>query len=287
MDNIVLKFFYAPGDCLVFTNSIRDLKLAYPNLNVDVITPYPEIFYKNINITKIENKDKIIDINFNGGLSFQRYLGESYSEAMYGIVKQKTNLFFNSTSMFPDIFLTEEERDRERILFEYGIKDNFWLFNASIKNDIPLKLYPPFQWSKVISELKKRKINLIQTGSVNFVNHDYDCISLVGKTEDLRKFMVLCYHADGFITHNSLPMHIMAAFKKPCVVISGGRENPRWCQYAGQQFLHSVGSLNCCKDDGCWRSQRGECLNLVGYPSYPKCMTLISYKEVVNAVLKY
>jgi ADP-heptose:LPS heptosyltransferase len=89
-------------------------------------------------------------------------------------------------------------------------------------------------------------------------------------TADPRGFLRLIYGADGVTCPVSFPMHVAAAFDKPCVVIAGGREPWWWEAYTNtrvrqfgeecapvtvpHKFLHSIGQLDCCQSTGCWKT---------------------------------
>jgi hypothetical protein len=82
------------------------------------------------------------------------------------------------------------------------------------------------------------------------------------------------------------------------VVIAGGREPPHWEAYPHHQFIHTVGSLPCCDDGGCWKSrtrrlgdgQAGDlpenlCLDVRG--DLPACMDLITAADVAGRIELY
>src|SRR5206468_2163116 len=84
----------------------------------------------------------------------------------------------------------------------------------------------------------------------------------------------------------------------PCVVIAGGREAPHWEAYPGHRFLHSVGSLSCCRAGGCWRSRTrplGDgsdhdlperlCVDVAG--ELPRCMHQITASDVIGHIEKF
>ena len=131
-------------------------------------------------------------------------------------------------------------------------------------------------------------------------------IDLVGQT-NVRELIRLIWNADGVVCPVTGAMHIAAALplknEKPrgCVVIAGAREPAHWEQYAGHQFLQTVGTLACCRDGACWRSRcerigdgdekdkQGMCLypeNVDGV-QYPRCMTTIKPQDVIRGVERY
>lgn len=295
MKKIILKLWYSPGDILAFTAAVKSLYeylrfQSTPLNDIDVFTPYPEIFIGNPYITKNNDKGEEIELDYLHEFRFSRDSGIHVTKAFVDAINRKLNTNIYYSYLHPTIFLTEKEKDRDYVLNEYGIKDRFWLFNAGIKQDIPLKAYPPLFWQAVINRLQDLGITLIQVGSKNHIHPYFGTVqSLMGRTEDIRKYLVLCYHAEGHISHVSFPMHVMGAYRKPCVVIAGGRENPRWEMYPEHSFLHTVGMLRCCRYDGCWFKKKQECLDIanIGYVECPRCMTLIDPNDVVSAVLNY
>ena len=84
-----------------------------------------------------------------------------------------------------------------------------------------------------------------------------------------------------------MQMHLAAAFDKPCVVLAGGREEPSWESYCDQAYLHSIGKLECCELEGCWKCHIGECVTINDKQRFPLCMTMIKPEFVVNEVMQY
>lgn len=286
---VIFKLFRAVGDIIVFTNFLRCFSKSYQNIDFDVITPYPEITYLNENLTKLP-KDKNIEVIDFSNIEMNEYRksGMHYSSAYIDWFNKQYNMDVQQDSIIPELFLSNEEKDKDYIYSKYGIKGNFWLFNAGIKIDIPLKAYPILYWNYILDSLNELNYQLIQVGSDHHVHPVFNNIkSLVGKTQNLRDFLSLCYHAQGVITPISMLMHVAAAFNKSCIVIGGGRENPRWEMYSNHCFLHTVGLLDCCKNDGCWKKQRSECSKLVGDPEYSACMYQIKPQMIINYVRNF
>ena len=136
-------------------------------------------------------------------------------------------------------------------------------------------------------------------------------IDFRGKT-DLRGFLRLIYQADGVLCASSFPMHVAAAFEKPCVVLAGGREPWWWAAYTNtavrqfgndctevavpHRYFHSIGQLDCCKVTGCWKSDvvRSDvqsskvACELPTDDSFrqiiPRCLADVSVEDVVDAI---
>jgi hypothetical protein len=54
----ILQYHRAPGDTLVMTALVRDLKLTYgDDMLIDVITPYPDIWRHNPYLTPLNAND--------------------------------------------------------------------------------------------------------------------------------------------------------------------------------------------------------------------------------------
>lgn len=286
---VIFDFKMAPGDSLIFTTVLRDLYLNCPSeYEVEVNNYYPEIFENNPYITNINDntvycyrKIKHVDILSN------RRNGDHYSKIFNTIVSETLGIDIQQNSIFPELYLSGKEKSEE-ILDRLEIKKPFWIINSSFKIDIPLKSWIPYRWVELIEELQIRNINLIQTGSNTEIFEESPNIkSVIGKTENIRDFISLCYHSSGIITHTSFPVHVAAALNKPCVVLNFGRENPWYSCYPNQQVLHTVGSIDCCSYDGCFKKQRNECLNPVGKLNYPLCVNMISVNDVLRSVMKY
>jgi ADP-heptose:LPS heptosyltransferase len=287
---VTFKNFFAPGDCLVSTAAIRDLCLSYPfEFQITIESCYPEIFYNNPYISTDRNKWGVVELNPFEWKSKNQDAGFHYSDAYYYIIEQLLNVKIKKTSMFPEIYLTEQEiRSGFDLLDSFGIEKPYWIINAGFKNDIPLKQYPISNWQQVINKLRISEdfnYDIVQTGHSHHIHPVLSSVkNLIGRTDNIRDYFSLIYHSKGVICHVSFPMHIAAAFHKPCVVISGGRETFRWECYPGHQFLHTIGQLDCCRESGCWKTNFSDCVNL---NQFPTCLKLISPDQVVSAVLSY
>lgn len=285
---VTFKNFFAPGDCLVSTAAIRDLNLSHSSeFEITIESCYPEVFYNNQYTGKHKNVHGVIELNPFDWKNRNQNDGYHYSDAYYYLIEKYLNVRIKKTSAFPEIYLTDEEKDIN-ILKRLGVEKPYWVINSGFKQDIPLKQYPAIYWQQVINTLKRSKkfnCDLIQTGHSHHIHSPlYFVKNLIGKTNNIRDYFSLIYHSVGVICHVSFPMHIAAAFKKPCVVLAGGRESPTWEQYPGHQYLHTIGELDCCLESGCWKSNFFDCPN---FSSSSACFDLITPDKVVSSVLSY
>jgi len=296
----------APGDILVMTNAIRDLHKAYPNKFItDVRTPCNEIFDNNLYITHLDiSNDKyskahnemqkssghyewaddilMIDMQYpmihSSGLS-----GRHFSEGHRDFLETVLQLKIPQTSLTPELYLSQTERDwASPVTVKKGFTEKYWVINAGSKGDYTLKQYPYYQ---EVVDLLKNQITFVQIGerSHNHVALN-GTINMVGET-NLRELIRIIYKAEGVLTCVSLPMHIAATFRKPCVVVAGAREGTRWELYPNQQFLFVNGCLPCAPYDGCWKSKIEDCKNKV--ENTPRCMTLITPLDIQRAISRY
>ena len=294
MKQLIFKQMQSPGDLLMLTVAIRDLHLSYPEwFETDVISCYPEVFFNNQYIISLP-KDKnieVIDLDYGSYLHKLRKQGLHFSDCFIYMLNEKLNLRIKKTTPYAHIDLTSTEKTKKIILERYDIKKPYWLLNAGIKCDIPLKQYLPANYQKVVNLLNERNdfyCDVIQIGHDHHIHPRLNgVIDLVGKTNDMRDYFALVYHSEGCIGPVSLQMHLAASFNKPCVVIAGGREEPSWEQYKNHVYLHTIGALDCCKEEGCWKKHIGECLTINEEHPYPKCMEMIKPEKIVHEIIQY
>jgi len=288
MKKIIFSNPLAPGDILVSTCAFRDLHKAYPGeylTDIRVPSGCEQIFENSPYITAIADNDPEVerigieypDIHNSG------WSGRPFVTAHTMFISEKLKRPIPHTSLRPEIFLTQDEKLwPSPLLNEHGFIGKYWIINAGVKNDYTLKYYPYYQ---EVVDLLRDKIKFVQVGQLEH-NHAplNGVLDMRGKT-DLRKLFRLSYHAEGAISPVSLQMVVMAALSKPCVVISGAREPVRWQLTPDHRFLYVNGAIECAMYDGCWKSKKSECLNLVG--ENPLCMNMIRPEDVARAVELY
>jgi len=270
------------------TSAIRDLHKAYPGeYQTDVRVPSGcgQIFYNNPYISRIDDKDpdaKTIRMTYEeihrSGAS-----GRPFAYAHTIDLGMAIGRPIPHTSLRPDLHLSAAEVSwPSPVLVKHGYEGRYWIINAGIKNDYTLKYYP---YHQEVVDLLKGKVQFVQVGQKEH-NHPAlkGVIDMRGQT-DLRELFRLSYHADGAVNAVSLQMVVMMALDKPCVVIAGGREGVRWQLYPAHRYLYTNGALPCCPYDGCWRSKKKECANLVD--GEPLCMRMIRPEMVADAVTMY
>ena len=293
MKKLIFKQMQSPGDLLMLTVAIRDLHLNYYNwFETDVISCYPEVFFNNHFITKLtDNKNiDIIDLDYGPYLYKLRKKGLHFSDCFIYILNEKLNLNIKKSSPLPYIELMSNESNKRLFLKKYGLVKPYWILNAGIKNDIPLKQYPPALYQKVVNLLNSRDnfyCDIVQTGHAYHIHPKLKgVVNLVGMTNNLRDYFALIYHSEGCIGPVSMQMHLAAAFSRPCIVIAGGREEPSWERYKNHVYLDTIGKLDCCKFEGCWNKNLADCVTINDNQRFAKCMEMIEPELIVYNIMK-
>lgn len=232
--------------------------------------------------------------------------GIHFSNAYHLSIEDLLGVKYKQHSLLPEVHLTGEEKSwMSQVEQESGYRGKFWIINAGYKGDYILKNWGYANWLELV-HLLRNDIQFVQVGEGN-PGHTHRAlpgvIDLVGKTS-LRELIRLTHHSEGAVCHVTLQMHLQAAFQKPCVVIAGGRESPRWEYYPNHRYLETTGFLDCCSYDGCWLSghkkfekDKGEevnkiCTNMVGWSGEvdgqrQRCMAMITPERVAEEVLNY
>lgn len=285
MRKVILRNGQSPGDILMMTVAVKELKETFPEYQVDIRTPCPEIWENNPRLTPLAEGDsgvEVIDIGY-PAINQSGLLGFHFGEAFIRNVEDKLKVTLRRTGLRPEIWLTEDEKAWiNQVAVDCGYKGKFWLIQAGYKPDCPLKAYPYYQ---EVVDILKDKIQFVQIGHESHIHPKLSGVfNLVGKT-DLRQLIRLMWWAEGTVGPISFHMVAMAAYQKPCVVIAGGKEPLRWQAYPNHRYLNTNGALECCAWDGCWKSKLEDCTSLVG--GKPRCFSLIRPEDVARAIEMY
>jgi ADP-heptose:LPS heptosyltransferase len=319
----IFRFKRAPGDTMMLTALVRDLKLTYgEDVLIDVRASFPDIWRHNPYLTSLSEKDKsVTTINFSHGkksadrASIGRTMrgdGNHYLTAFHTAFTERTGIPVELLFSKADLHLTEEEKAVPLVGGRYGV------VIAGGKTDITNKIYPTRQLQQVVNRLRELGLVCVQEGTTKrFHSHPplTNVLNLIGQTS-IRDLSRNIWHADFVITPCSLPMHIAAALEKPCVVLLGGREEvaynslgpgDRAGPFAEQvrvpnTVLHTIGQLDCCRTRGCWLRRvvalpdkrkdynKSLCKHPdLSNPDEPvaRCQSMISPESIVAAVMSY
>jgi len=308
---IILKNSQSPGDILMLTAAVRDLKLSHPEYLIDPQTSCSEIWEHNPYITKLNAKDSDVKT-----LHMDYPLIHQSNEGQYHFIhgfrmdlEEKLGIDIPSTKFKPDIHISDEEKSWISQVEEMGIKDDFWVIFAGGKYDFTAKFWNPASYQKVVDHFKG-KVTFCQIGDKGHWHPPLNgVVNLIEKT-DLRQLIRLIYHSIGVVCPVTFGMHAAAAIEmkktppmhRPCVVISGGREPVQWEAYPHHRFLSVNGCLDCCDNGGCWKSRcqkvgdgdEKDEKELCIYPvklknklHIPRCMNMIKPEDVIRNIELY
>jgi ADP-heptose:LPS heptosyltransferase len=309
---LILHNKQSPGDVLMLTAAIRDLHAHYPGqFLTDVRTPCPHLWENNPHLTPIDDQDPDGESIVCEYPLIHRSNQEPWHflHAFGAFLAGKLGLpQVNPTAFQGDLHLSDEERGWISQVHEItGTDEPFWIVVNGGKKDFTAKWWSPARMQEVVDRFKDR-VRFVQVGEQGHHHPPLnDVLDLRGKT-DLRQLVRLVYHSSGVICPVTLLMHLAAAVpmrpdrrppkNRPAVVIAGGREPPHWEAYPHHQFLHSVGTLPCCDDGGCWKSRTfplgdGEpsdqslCVDPVESSQLPRCLHEITSSDVMRAVGRF
>lgn len=296
---LILENRQSPGDIVVMTGVMRELHRQYPGRFVtDVRTPAGELWAHNQHVTRIAD-GITMPITYEG-IHQSNQSGKHFMQAMADDLA--------ATLELPGLAIDDPRgdihlSDTERTEFPFEPPEPYWLVCSGVKSDYTAKAWPYYQ--SVISNLIS-KINFVQVGQLGHdsgLTHthaplDGVAVNLLGRTNH-RDLIHLVAHSSGVLCGVTYLMHLAAAFRKPCVVVAGGREPVAWnaYNYPGFHLLHTVGGvadLDCCATGGCWKSrvvplgdgnEKNRDLCLHPADGVGQCMRLITAETVTQTII--
>lgn len=276
---LILEFKRAPGDVLMMTGLVRDLKRTYgERFQLDVRTQFPAIWRHNPHLTKLDRHARDVQtINLGGNkddaadkegirLSKAGAKGSAkvhYATVFHRVFEKRTGWHVPILEPKGDLHLSEDEKARPLIGGRY------WIIVPGGKTDMTNKWWHYHRYQEVVDKLRPWGLQFVQEGATKDLHvHPplTGVLNAVGQTS-VRDIILNIHHAEGVISGCSFPMHVAGALSKPCVVLFGGREEPWYEAYCddynafGDQasptkvphrLLHTMGLLPCCKTAGCW-----------------------------------
>jgi ADP-heptose:LPS heptosyltransferase len=309
MTKFILKHNRMPGDILMVTALTRDIKRAYPDIELAVNTPSKELWRHNPYVGELPNAvgAKTIHLDYRAGLKRQKEETVHFLSWMHRDFEKKTGLHVPVTEPKPDVHLIAEE-------LIPPIQGRYWVLFAGGKSDAPIKVWSRQYYQQVVDELIRRGIRCVQVGKAEKGHWHHslnNVLDLRGKTS-LRDVMKIVNAADGVICGITMGMHMAAALERPCVCIAGGREAWWWEAYVNEntgfgpiasgkikvphRYLHTIGLLPCCQNHGCWRNKVVQINNdpsvcklpvQIAEQPLPKCLAMITPEHVIEAVMSY
>jgi len=284
------------GDTVAISPLVRDLHRFRPDIRISVEgTLASEIFKHDPRVSTWSGNGREVVIDYKPTHDRARF-DKSARYLLAGLedFNLQTGLSVPAGDPRPELVLLDEERP-EPSAYPYIV------LASGVKLDMPLKRYPHNRWAELVrlgSALgwKFRQVGQIHDGRLPHIQEAIPgADNLLGKTSIRQLFRVIS-GAAAVVCHVSLPMLIASAFRVPCIVLGGGRENPWLFADMGVDYLHTIGELGCCQLHGCHAcfakpahdgayppgslcADPVECENgsAVG-----RCMTLIEPSEIVD-----
>ncbi|HOW65433.1 MAG TPA: glycosyltransferase family 9 protein [Candidatus Paceibacterota bacterium] len=309
MRKLILKNALSPGDIVLLTAAVRDLHRCYPGrFLTDVRTSCAELWMHNPYLTPLRETDPEVEV-----IPCEYPLIHQSNHAPYHCIhgfidflNARLGLQIRPTAFKGDLHLSAQEKAWISQVHELtGAEVPFWIIVAGGKYDVTIKWWDRERYQKVVDHFRDRVL-FVQVGSLGHHHPRLNgVVDLRGRT-DMRQLVRLVYHAQGVICPVTGLMHLAAAVEvkdpswrhRPCVVVAGGREPVHWEAYPHHQFIHTLGTLSCCRDGGCWRSRTvplgdGDsrdgrqqlCADVVN--GLPQCMHMITAEEVIRRVEFY
>jgi heptosyltransferase-2 len=189
-------------------------------------------------------------------------------------------LAISHSKTLPSLFVTEkEQKEAKALLLSKGYKEGKKLIGINAGASFgSAKCWLPERFRALALDLIKEDVFVVffgDLGTSNLVKQICDClpervINLAGLT-NLRELMCLIQASDVFVTNDSGPMHIAAAFRTPLVALFGSTDED-----VTGPYRTSLSVIN--KHVKCSPCLKRTC------PIDFRCMTQISVEEVSRLV---
>ncbi len=306
---LLLRCALSLGDIVMLTAAVRDLHYWYPGMfSTDVQTAFPMLWENNPYVTPLKDGDSEAEL-INCRYPLINRCNKAPYHCLHGFIEflnDRLGLAIKPTVFKGDVHLSAQEKAWYSQVHEVTGEDvPFWLIAAGGKYDVTIKWWDSRRYQEVVDHFRGR-IQFVQVGELGHHHPKLDgVIDLRGRT-NLRQLIRLVYHSQGVLCSITGLMHLAAAvetkpefpWRRPCVVIAGGREPAHWEAYPDHQFIHTNGALHCCADGGCWKDRVAPlrdgdprdrpaslCVDVV--QGLPRCMDMIAPAEVIHRVERY
>lgn len=292
----------SPGDACVMSAAIYSLHQANPGKFVTAVdTPAPAVWEHNPDIVTVDKARELGKVEemqahypaINRSNQTAIHFMEGYCRFFEAALGVSVPLATNR----PMIYLSKREKTWMSQVHEKTNRNQpFWLISCGHKMDYTAKFWGTDAYQRVVDLLRGRVL-FVQVGASEHKHYPLrGVLNMIGLT-DQRQLIRLAWNSQGGLGGVTFLQHIYAGVERPYVCILGGREPVVWNAYPKQRILHTIGSLPCCREGGCWKSRVTK-LNdgdqqdnsLCDHPTFDepavgKCMAIISPELVVQTVL--
>jgi len=284
----ILENFQCPGDILMLTACVRDIKRWKPDYEIDIRTSHDDLFNNNPNITKLDGDDPSVwKLRMNYEIIHQsnQNMNKHFIHGFIQDFNEQTGGSIKLTEFKPDVHLTDDEKN---IPVFPDQPDKFVVINAGGKTDYLTKCWWDEAWQAVVNlcpdiqfiQIGKRDKK--DNGAGKSMHSDLEGDNIINKVDktSMREMVRLIYQSSGTVSVVTTVMHLAAAFDKHAAVIAGGHEPWWWERYPGHDYFHTIGQLKCCRTGGCWEK---DCKNK-NEQDHQKCLELINPADVANSI---
>ena len=233
----------------MFTCGVRDFKLLFPDIGINVDSNFPALWennpYIDRSITKgpgvefhkvgypIINNCNNSSMSFHMGFLFDMISVADAYQSLNMPIGEFTAIFGNGVVGDPDIetplrekyrhfnkkfnrqrgdiYLTDKEKSYNLVKDVYGA-EKYWVIAPGGKSDCTPKIWDWRRFQKVIDHFKGR-IQFVSIGKSDHIVHRFDgVIDLIDKfNTDVRGLLPLVYHSEGCVSGVSFLLHLAAA----------------------------------------------------------------------------
>lgn len=321
---VTLRVGWSPGDNIAASAAVFEIAKAYPGrFDITIRTHFPQIWENNPGIAGTEDakndddgKPGWLNLNCEKLLNQSWHRPVHYIEAFILDLRERLGLAdLEITEFRGHVYLSDDEKSHNQVEQITGNPTRpIWLVNAGHKQDSTCKVWPIEYYQAVVDHFADagKKVRFVQVGAFEDDSGGHvhpaleGVVDLRGKT-DHAQLRSLVWHADGVLCGNTYLMHLAAAvddppwrpWRRPCVVIGGGRESVAWYNYPAHTALHSIGAYECCAWSGCWKdrvvplgdgrdlydSESKLCRLPVG--QHAKCMVEITPEDAIRVIERY
>ncbi len=180
----------------------------------------------------------------------------------------------------------EAEQHREKILEENNV-DNYILIHPTSR--WLFKCWENRKFSALIDRLRERGLKIVITAAPSsnemkmveeiIRNSGADVIDLSGKLS-LKQLAAFIEKAKLFVGVDSVPMHMAAAFKTPCVALFGPSGDKEWGPWSSNSMIiKSNHTCRPCGLDGCASSKISDCLTGINIEEVFSACEKLLYNE--------
>lgn len=286
-NKIIIKNNGDLTDTIILSALVRDIHECYPGLFItDVMSKY-DFMLEDAPYIKHLDMDSddvnIVGVTHNDKSPLHRI------QTLYQDFNDKTGLEVKPTKLTGEVYISDgiENSDPPH-------DSDYWIMSTTEHTE-----YSALGWDKkYFQEIKEYFKGRIEFVEVNMENID-----------SWRDLIPLVYHSSGIICANDALSHLSAAIRfkgdpkrlRPCVVVGGGIQSPSKVSYDGQQYLNTIGMLQCCKYGGCYKTKilengdeeenpNDSCDYIVKRSDgeyLSKCMSMINHFDVIRIVERY